>query len=411
MIEKSLKLDVLIICYSNLKIDPRVLRQIEFLGKTNSVTTAGLHPSEHENEIDFVKINLDNNRTYVFHYNYPKIFRKMVSLFYVLPKIILNKIREYYLFKVVRNYEKHYWNAQRLSDLDKLSLRKFSVVISNDIDTLPIAIRIKERTGAKVYFDAHEYSPLEYENDHKWLKYNSPYLIYLCKKYIPCADYCTTVGLKIAEEYKNLTGKSFDVVYNSPEYQHLPINSGKPSPVRCVHHGVASPIRKVESLINAFIELGAGFELNLLLVINDKKYFRDLRKLAKGHSNVIFHNPVPTADICSFINQFDISLIFIPPVNFNYKYCLPNKFFESIQARLMILCGPSEEMIFLTKKYDLGIISQGFETADIKASLEDIKTEDILAFKSNADIAAGSLGANTIMNNLRLQIDQLMKLS
>ena len=132
MIEKSLKLDVLIICYSNLKIDPRVLRQIEFLGKTNSVTTAGLHPSEHENEIDFVKINLDNNRTYVFHYNYPKIFRKMVSLFYVLPKIILNKIREYYLFKVVRNYEKHYWNAQRLSDLDKLSKLNFLFIKDED---------------------------------------------------------------------------------------------------------------------------------------------------------------------------------------------------------------------------------------------------------------------------------------
>ena len=56
-------------------------------------------------------------------------------------------------------------------------------------------------------------------------------------------------------------------------------------------------------------------------------------------------------------------------MNFNYRYCLPNKFFESIQARLMLLCGPSAEMEYLIDKYELGTIGTGFEADDILATL------------------------------------------
>lgn len=399
-----MKKNILIISYSNLNSDPRVLRQIDFLGEDFKITTAGLHQSEHKNESDFIEISLYNN--YTFHHNYSLVFRKLISLSIVLPIYTFNILLDYISFKTLKKYSFYYWNRERVKTLQKLSKTSYDLIIANDIDTLPLAVKLKEATGAKVYFDAHEYSPLEYDNDPKWLKHRSPYYTYLCKAYIPASDYCTTVAYKIAEKYKELTGKHFDVVYNSPQYQQLKA-SVNPKTIRCVHHGVASPIRKIESMIEAFIELGEGFELNLLLMINDKKYYSDLLELSVGYSNIIFHEPVETKDISSFINQFDISLIFIPPVNFNYKYCLPNKFFESIQARLMLICGPSAEMEYLTKKYNLGQISSGFEAEDIRKSLAVLSAAEIPKYKNNSDAVAELLAAETIMKNLSNKIQSV----
>jgi len=396
-----MKKNILIISYSNLNKDPRVLRQIDFLGEDYNVTTAGLQKSGHKNEDDFIKISLHTN--YTFHHNYSIFFRKLISLSYVLPIYAYYTVLDYISFKTLKKYNFYYWNHERQKTLKKLSKTKYHLIIANDIDTLPLAVKLKEQTGAKIYFDAHEYSPLEYDNDENWLKHRSPYYTFLCKTYIPFTDYCTTVAHKIAEKYEELVGKPFDVVYNSPQYQNLPASTNT-GVIRCVHHGVASPIRKIESMINAFIALGNGFELNLLLMINDQKYFKELLELSKGHSNIIFHEPVATKDISSFINQYDISLIFIPPVNFNYRYCLPNKFFESIQARLMLLCGPSAEMEYLIDKYELGTIGTGFEADDIKISLENVTRDDIAKYKNNSNKVAELLAAETIMKNLSNKI-------
>ncbi len=386
------KKTALVISYSNLYTDPRVLRQIEFLSEDFIIYTAGLSPSKHFSEADYQ--NISHNTTQ-FHKSYPSLVRKLVTLFLVLPSHYVNSFKNFLNLAITKNFEKIYWTRHRKLTLKTLLRFDVDLVVANDLDALPLAIKLKSLKGSKVYFDAHEYAPLEYENDPKWLKRTSPYLFYLCKKYIPFTDYCTTVGHNIAEEYEKLTGIHFDVVYNSPQYQQLPVSEVNSDLIRCVHHGVASPIRNIESMINAFISLGSRFELNLLLMVNDKKYFSDMQELAKGHSNIIFHEPVETKNISKFINQYDVGLIFIPPINFNYKNCLPNKFFESIQARLMLLCGPNPEMELLVNEYGLGEIADGFTSDDIEKSLRNIKVESILEHKNNSDNSAETLSAKT----------------
>lgn len=399
------KKKALIISYSNLHTDPRILRQIEFLSEEFTIHTAGLFPSNHPAEV--VHQTISNEYKIHFHKSYSPLIRKFITLVFVIPIYLFIWFWNYLNLVLTKNYETAYWSTHRKSTLKMLLSFDFDLVVANDIDTLPLAIKIKSLNGGKVYFDAHEYSPLEYENDTKWLKQKSPYLLYLCKKYIPLTDYSTTVAHKIAEKYKELTGKHFDVVYNSPQFQSLDPSEVVSKLIRCVHHGVASPIRKIESMIQAFIELGEAFELNLLLMVNDKKYFIEMQELAKDHSNIVFHEPVPTKDISKFINQYDVSLIFIPPVNFNYKYCLPNKFFESVQARLMLLCGPSAEMEYLINKYQLGKISSGFKAEDIKSSIQNISVEEIKKFKINSDQVAELLAAETIMKNLNNRLHQV----
>jgi len=396
----------LIISFSNLNTDPRVLRQIDFIGTDFEIHTAGIKASNHRNEISHktistqFTIDLESSNS---------ALGRWLTLGYQWPIFFFNWVRNYFTLVVVKNYESNYWTLHKKQLLNILLEDSYDLIVANDIHALPLAIKIKERNGTKVYFDAHEYAPLEYENDPRWLRRISPYLFYLCEKYIPFTDFCTTVGHIIAEEYEKLTGIHFDVVYNSPQYQQLPVSEVNGDLIRCVHHGVASPIRNIESMINAFISLGSRFELNLLLMVDDKKYFNDLQELAASQSNIIFHEPVPTENISKFINQYDICLIFIPPINFNYKNGLPNKFFESVQARLMLLCGPYPEMKLLVDKYGLGEIAEGFTSDDIEKSLRNIKTESILEHKNNSNKFAETLSAETSMSLLVEGIRRLWK--
>ena len=47
-----------------------------------------------------------------------------------------------------------------------LKAHDYALIVANDIDTLPIALMYRGR--AKVIFDAHEYSPRQYETWFLW---------------------------------------------------------------------------------------------------------------------------------------------------------------------------------------------------------------------------------------------------
>jgi glycosyltransferase involved in cell wall biosynthesis len=400
----------LIISYSNLNSDPRVLRQIEFIGQKFDIYTAGVTPSAHAYEKGFTPLLL--SFTITFHMKFPSLIRKAFSLLLVYPIYIIANFYErayqiYYL-KWRKNFDQFYWTLHRRKSFEKLSKLDFDLIVANDITALPLAVKLKELKGAKIYYDAHEYAPLEYDNDPKWLKEKSPYFTYLSEKYIPFADYCTTIGQMIADKFLELTGKHFDVVYNAPVYYELPIVLQEDDVIRCVHHGVASPIRKIENMVDAFAQLGPKYELHLLLMNNDNEYYQWLIKTAEKYPNIYMHKPVPTKEIPRFINQFDITLNFIPPINFNYTCGLPNKFFESIQARIMLICGPLEEQRFLINKYGLGLVGNGFEYQDVIDVMKQVKKADIRQYKENADKAAHLLSAEKIMEQLVLKIDAIM---
>lgn len=377
----------LIISYSPLERDPRVLRQIEALANSYRIITAGMTPSQSTNEASFIKIALQYDK----HLEKPVIYRKIVSLFYVIPLRTVRKVRKLLFLCWFKKYEWYYWNSFRRSLLLQLSKYNYDLIVANDVDVLPIAVKLKKSQGSRLIFDAHEYSPLQYENDKNWLRYQGPFYTYLCKTYIKHADRCFTVSARIAEKYKELSGTPFEIFYNAPHYQELFPAKPTEGAVKFVHHGVASSMRGIDQLILAFKELPSCFQLHLILVPLPGSHLATLQDLAANCDNIFFHDPVPTTEISRYLNQFDVSLIFIPPINFNYEYCLPNKFFESIQGRLMILSGPSHEMEILVRKYNFGKVADGFHVEDIKSAALSITAQEIMECKENANQAAKEL--------------------
>jgi hypothetical protein len=92
------KKTLLIISYSPLNRDPRVLRQIDTLGDQFIITTAGLTRSEHTSESSFIPIFFSHN--YTFHSDYPILIRKAITLLWIIPLKVFDRLRTIFLLRL-----------------------------------------------------------------------------------------------------------------------------------------------------------------------------------------------------------------------------------------------------------------------------------------------------------------------
>src|SRR5690606_4775564 len=139
--------------------------------------------------------------------------------------------------------------------------------------------------------------------------------------------------------------------------------------------------RNLELMFDIIDLLDERFVLNLILIPTVTEYFSKLVARAKNNDRIIIHNPVPTAEIPTFINQFDLGIFIRPPSNFNYRHALPNKLFAFIQGRLGVVIGPSVEMSPYVSQYGLGVVASDFSAENIAVVLNSLNKDQVKAFK------------------------------
>jgi len=116
---------------------------------------------------------------------------------------------------------------------------------------------------------------------------------------------------------------------------------------------------------------------------------------------------VPFSEIAKSLNNYDIGVFLLLPEHFNYKYALPNKLFEFIQARLAIAIGPSIEMMKVVNDYNLGIHSKDFSSKSLAKSIAQLTPEMIMKYKINSDKCAKELSSEGNMLKIRNIIAEL----
>jgi hypothetical protein len=355
---------ILIISFSNIADDPRVSRQIAALAKNHTLTVAGRSGEKLEG-IHFI----------------PLIPRR---------KEIIEKILGVWLLKTGQ-FSKYYWSLPDVQDaLQNISGKQFDLIIANDVETLPLALRIAK--GSKVLLDAHEYSPCEYEEKWFWRFFSQRYTAaFLCQEHLSKIDAMMTVCEGIAKKYSQQFNipQPF-VIMNAPYYQNL-----QPKPcsehISLIHHGTANSSRKLELMIEIMDYLDERFTLDLMLIEDDSLYLNYLKRKASNHPRIRFISPVKMKDIPINLNLYDIGMYLLPPVNLNSAFALPNKFFEFIQARLAVAIGPSLEMAKYVHKYDCGVVAPDFKPKILAAVLNRLNREQIDEFKQNSHAASKEL--------------------
>ena len=355
---------ILILTFSDVQSDPRVIRQIKALAGHYALSVAGRlwTPSP---GMDFIPI-LPRNRS------------------------IFDQVHGAWLLKT-RQFEQYYWSLPDIHDAcQKLCEKSYDLIIANDVETLPLALRIAN--GAKILLDAHEYAPREFEDNLRWSFFSQQYTTsFLCKEHLFRVHAIMTVCEGLAREYSlhfNIP-RPF-IILNTPYRQIL-----KPKPcgkiIRMIHHGKAITSRKLELMIEMMDHLDTRFTLDFMFIEKNLDYLNYLKKKASYNPRIRFRQPVPLLEIPGTLNEYDIGLFLLPPKTFNYLNALPNKFFEFIQARVAIAIGPSPEMSHYVREYDCGIVSKDFTPVQLAAELNQLTCEDVDRFKQNSHRAADVL--------------------
>ncbi len=361
-----MKKKILIIGYFDFYKDPRSYRQITNLKNEYEVTCVGTHPPRVEN-VRFIPLKL----------------RPLNKLERILELIQLK----------VGLYDKVYWRKFDFNTETKKILKneKFDLIITHNYYSIPAALSIAN--GAKIIVDEHEYPLTMYEEKFFWRFFYKKFNIYICKKYLPKIDKLLTVCDSISDKFKQDLGIESIVLTNATE--HINLSPSKTdNKIKIIYHGRANSFsRKMDSMIKLMDYLDEKFYLDLMLIA-ENDYIKTLKGKIVQNSRIKIIPPVPRKDIISFTNKYDIGLFFIQKnTSFNVKHSLPNKLFEYIQARLMVVSGPYPEINKIIKNYNCGIFNDNFNPENLAKQLNALSIEDIENYKKNSDKAAKEINS------------------
>ena len=273
-----------------------------------------------------------------------------------------------------------------LSGLDNLLKEKqYDLIYVADLHMLPIIVNNKKH--AKIIFDAREYYPLQYEDNLNFRMFEKGECVRILKETLSKCDQMLTVSSGLANAYQDNFGILPELVLSLPNYQQEPIRNLSDETIKILYHGMANRNRKIENFIKILDYLTIQAELHLYLV-GDNVYIKELENFASNNAKVFFHDPVAFKDIIPTVNQYDVGICYYESTSFNIRHCLPNKFFEYIQARLVIAIGPSPDMAEILTKYECGLISQDFTIESMAKELNTLTRSQINMLKQKSDDAA-----------------------
>lgn len=303
-----------------------------------------------------------------------------------------------------KSYESWYWGKPVYQEALRLMVdNKCHMIHANDWEALPVAAEAARITGAKLVFDAHEYSPLMFEDVFIWRWLYSRPIQYFFKRYFPEVDASMTVAPRIANRYRKEWGLNPFVVMNAPDPVNLPKkNHLCTNELHLVHHGSANPSRRLELMIEAIGLCRPGIYLNLMIVDSNNAYVRKLKSLAEklAPGKVTFLQPVSPFQIPEKISRFDIGVYLLNPSNYNQKVALPNKFFDFLQAGLAVCIGPSPSMADIVNEFECGWVVPTFQPKDMAEVINQIDFHELMEKKRSAEEAALHFNAKNEMGKV-----------
>ncbi len=273
-----------------------------------------------------------------------------------------------------------------------LLFSKFDILLSNDLDTLPANFIVSKIKNKPLVYDSHEYftevpeliNRPQIKKVWEWLE----------KKMIPDIKYAFTVCNSIARIYEKKYGTSFKVVRNIPVAAKIPLSeemNKKPEKI-ILYQGAVNIGRGLEQAILAmhFIESAK------LIIAGDGDILTNLQNLVINENlqnKVEFTGRLPLKELTKLTPKADLGLSIEQDLGLNYRFALPNKLFDYIQALVPVLITNLPEMAAIVNQYRIGEITDSLEPRYLAEKIMDAlynqkKRKD---WKNNLSAAAKEL--------------------
>jgi glycosyltransferase involved in cell wall biosynthesis len=279
--------------------------------------------------------------------------------------------------------------------------KKTDLYLSNDLDTLLPGFLISKLKRKPLIFDSHEYftgTPELADRPfvRKTWKSIEAFIVPRLKEMITVND--SIAGL-FYEEY----GIKAKVVRNIPQRfqvkEKLHRNDlGMPENKKIlVLQGSGINVQRgAEELIKAVALLP---EVHLV-VIGGGDVIKQLHQLVKTldiDESVQFLPRIPYLEMMNYTRNADLGLTLDKDTNINYRFSLPNKLFDYIQAGIPVLASPLPEIKKIIEAFDIGSFIVNHEPENIaeaiKNALSDRETYE--RWKLNTKKAAQALNWET----------------
>ena len=239
----------------------------------------------------------------------------------------------------------------------KLLFAKKDILFANDVDTILPNYLVSRIFSKKLIFDSHElFSEIPELVERpkvravwKWIE----------NRTIPKLKNCITVSESIAEYYKDAYQTIFTVIRNFPERE--PSNS--------TEYHIPELTDKYVIIYQGSLNVGRGLELmietmNLLdqtvfLIVGDGDISGRLHALVKElkiEDKVLFLGRKRPSDLKRITPLADVGISLEEDIGLNYRYALPNKLFDYIQAEIPLVVSDLPEMKRVVLDHDLGLV-------------------------------------------------------
>lgn len=278
-----------------------------------------------------------------------------------------------------------------------LLFHKSGLLVSNDLDTLPANYLIHRLKGTDLVYDSHEYFTGVPELE------NRPFVKSIWKalekRIFPNLSTVFTVNDSIANLYEKEYGLRPKVVRNVPESPGiLPSRDrkalGLPENKTIlvlqgaginIQRGAEEAVMAMQYVDNCILlVIGGGDVINVLPGLISKYHLEE---------KVMMIPKQPMEVLMKYTVCGDIGLTLDKNTNINYRFSLPNKLFDYINAGLPVLASDLPEISAIIKKYDIGLISPTHDPAQLAELIKKMISDknSIEKWKENLKIASREL--------------------
>lgn len=231
---------------------------------------------------------------------------------------------------------------------------KKDILLSNDLDTLLPNYLVSILQRKKIVYDSHELFPEIPELVHKpfvkkcWSQLESWILPKLKNNYTVCKS--------IAEFYSKKYNANFTTIMNLPNRKNIqlgefPFQYDEKKII--LYQGALNVGRGLELIIETMLFL----ENTILVIIGDGDIINQLKQKTTNlnlDNNIYFLGKLTPKKLQKITPLADLGISIEEDLGLNYRYALPNKIFDYIQAEVPILVSDLPEMKRIAIDYKVG---------------------------------------------------------